>query len=231
MTGEQLSTFVTGINAGNTMDVTLLSVLVSSAKTILEEERSWVVLRKTNTSKNITTANTWQTVIDLSTITDFSRFYSEWPIILFDGNNQKQYYRLVPFDRRLEYKDSSNTCCYDENSKTLYLNGTVPFNGILYINYVSTSTEIDLASASDVWTVFPSRFVPILGFMAVQISKGAIDFDSINKLMMPEHKVIYESLKNALEKWDTEKQMSTIDHNDPTEDLGGGFRSGAINRD
>lgn len=231
MTGEQLSTFVTGINGGNTMDATLLSVLIDNAKTILEEERSWVVLRKTNKTKNITTANTWQTAIDLSTITDFSRFYSEWPIVLFDGNNQKQYYRLVPFDRQLEYKDTSNTCCYDENAKILYLNGTVAFSGTLYINYVSTSPEIDIASATEVWTTFPSRFLPLLGFYAVGIQKGAIDYDSINKLMLPSNQAVVSSLKNALEKWDTEKQMSTIDHNDPTEDLGGGFRSGAINRD
>lgn len=232
-TGAQLTTFITGLNGSLTIDPTLLDVLVGSAQAILEEERPWEVLRKTDTSKTITTGNTWQTAIDLSTISDFSRFYANQDGIvvkLFDGGDRIQYYVLKTWDQRLEYKNVSNTCVYDENSKTLYLNGTVPFNGTLYIPYVSTSTPVDLTSASAVWVLFPSRFLPLLGFYAVGIYKGAIDYDTINKMMLPENQTVMLALKNAMEKWDNEKQLAAIQSNDPAEYPGGYPRAGAVDR-
>jgi hypothetical protein len=232
-TGVQLTTFITSLNADATIDADLLDVLVSNAKTVLEEERPWMVLRKTDSSKTVTTANLWTTAIDLSTITDFSRFYANQDgivIKLFDGNNRIEYYTLKSFDQRLEYKDVSHTCVYDENTKTLYLNGVVPFSGTLYIPYVSTSTEVDLTSASAVWTVFPSRFLPILGYYAIGIFKGAVDYDSVNREMLPENRITMEALKNAMEKWDNEKALASIQANDPT-DMYGAPRAGAINRE
>jgi len=229
-TGTELTTFITALNGEAVIDPTLLDTLVDNARSIIEEERPWVVLRKVDTSKSITTANTWQTGIDLSTITDFSRFYSDTPIILFDGDNRKEYYILKPFDRQLEYKDVSNTACYDENSKTLYLNGKVAYNGTLYISYLSSSeTGIDLTSTSTVWIEFPPRFLPVLGYYAVGIFKGAVDYDSINKLMLPENRATLNVLKEALYEWDNEKQLNSLAFNDPSES-GDGFRSGAINR-
>lgn len=228
-TGQELNTFITGLNAEATIDLTLLDVLVDTARTILEEERPWMVLRKVDTSKTVTTASLYTTAIDLSTITDFSRFYSDVPIRLFDGGNRIEYYRLVPFDRQLEYKDVSNTACYDDNSKDLYLNGTVSFSGTLYISYMATSTAIDLESASAVWSLFPSRFLPVLGFYAIGIHKGAVDFDQINRQMLPENQATLNALKRAMEKWDDERQQAGLATNDPT-DLYSYPRSGAIDR-
>jgi len=227
-TGVELTTFITSLNGGATIDADLLDVLVDNAKTIIEEERPWEVLRKTDTSVSVTTGNTWETAHDLSAITDFSRFYGEF-IKLFDGNNRIDYIRLVPFDRRLENKDNGGTACFDENSKTLYLNGTVAFSGTLWIPYISTSTTVDLTSTDAVWTVFPSRFLPILGYYACQIHKGAIDYDSINKMMLPEHKETFRVLKNALEEWDNEKQLNALNFNDPSNRSG--YRTDVINRD
>jgi len=226
--GTELYDFLTLLNGGATIDATLADILVDNAKTILEEERPWEVLRKTDTSLSITTSNTWETAIDLSTITDFSTFYGEF-IKIFDGNNRIDYIRLVPFDRRLENKDNSGTACYDENSKTLYINGTVAFSGTLYIPHVSTSTAIDLTSTSAVWTVFPSRFLPILGYYAIGIYKGAIDYDSINKLMMPENRETLKALKRAMETWDNTKQLNSLNFNDPTRG-NVGQRTDTINR-
>lgn len=232
--GTELYIFMTNLNGGATIDETLASVLVDNAKAVLEEERPWEVLRKTDKSKTVTANNTWQTAIDLSSITDFSRFYENDDGIvlkLFDGNTLVQYYYLKTIDQRLEYKDVSNTCVYDENTKTLYLNGTVPFAGTLWIPYVSTSTTIDLLDDSSVaWSVFPSRFLPILAFYAVGVFKGAVDYDSINKLMLPTNQAALNSMKNAMEKWDNEKQLASVQSNDPSERPGGGYpRAGAIN--
>ena len=230
-TGAQLTTFITGLNGGATIDATLLDVLVDNAKTMLEEERPWMVLRKTDTSKSATTASTWQTAIDLSTITDFSRLDTDAQgvaVQLFDGNNLIQDYDLKPFQDRLRWKDVSNTCVYDANAKRLYLNGTVPFSGTLYINYVSSSAAISLSSDSAVWTVFPSRFLPVLGYYAIGIHKGAVDYDDINKLMLPSNGAALAALKNAMEKWDNEMQLAAIQSNDPTD--GHAQRSGAVSR-
>jgi len=228
-TGLELKTFINSLNAEANIDETLLDVLVDNARAIIEEERPWMVLRKVDTSKTVTTANLYTTAIDLSTIVNFSRFYSDVPIRLFDGNNQIQYYSLKPFDRQLEYKDVSNTACYDENAKKLYLNGTVPFNGTLYLNHVETSTDIDLASVIAVWASFPKRFLPVLAFYAIGIFKGAVDYDSINRQMLPENKATLDALKNAMEKWDNEKQMASMETNDPT-DLYAYPRNGSIDR-
>lgn len=229
MTGIELETFIISLNAELAIDQTLLTNLVEIGRAILEEERPWMVLRKTDTSKSATPGNTWQTEIDLSSITDFSGFYSDAPIILFDGDNRRERYRLIPFDRRLDYKDVSYTACYDENSKKLYLNGLVPYSGTLYLNYVSSSTAIDLISDSDIWPLFPSRFTPILGFYAIGINKGAIDYDSINRLMLPENRATLNTLREAMEEWDNKKQANSLVYNDPSEPYSYP-RDGAIDR-
>ena len=136
---------------------------------------------------------------------------------LFDGINRVEYYDQVPFDRRLENKDVSNTFCYDENTKTLYLNGTVPFAGTLHINIIVNGSYIDPTSNTAVWTEFPARFLPLLGFYAVGVFKGAVDYDSINRLMLPSNQGALLALKEAMTAWDMEKQMSSLSHNDPTE--------------
>jgi hypothetical protein len=231
-TGVELTTFITSLNAEATIDPTLLDVLVDNARTVLEEERPWMVLRKTDSSKTVTTANTWQTAIDLSTITDFSRFYMNQDGVvlrLFDGTNRVHYIYLKSFDQRLEYKDVSGTCVFDENTKILYINGVLPFAGTLHIPYVSTSTAVDLTSSSAVWTNFPTRFLPILGYYAIGIFKGAVDYDSINREMLPVNAQTLGALKNAMEKWDNEKQLTSLQSNDPTE-YNATQRLGTVNR-
>lgn len=216
MTGVELKTFITSLNADQTIDDTLLTVLVNTARTIIEEERPWLVLMKVDTSKTASASNSWQTAIDLSTITDLSKLYADTPVRLYDGDNRVEYYDLKPWDRRLEYKDVSNTCVYDEANKRLYLNGVTPFSGTLYIYYQATSTDINLASDSNVWTTFPTRFTPILGFYAIGIHMGAIDYDSITARQSPENIAVMRALKNAMEKWDNDKQLATLETNDPT---------------
>jgi len=229
-TGAELSTFITGLNAEATIDPTLLGVLAENAKTILEAERPWMVLRKTSTALSLATPNLWTAATSLSTITDFSRFYGEFPVRLFDGTNRTEYFRQVAFDRQLEYKDVSNTFRHDVAGGNLYFNSIVPFSGTLYLNYIASSPALDLTSASAIWTPFPARFLPIIGYYAIGIYKGAVDYDSINKLMLPSNAAVLFALRNAMTQWDDALQQSEIEQNDPT-DYYGGHRNGAINRD
>jgi len=232
--GTELYNFLTQLNGGATIDVSLANILISNAKAILEEERPWNVLLKTDTTKVVSASGTWQTAIDLSTITDLSRIYvtsDGTALKIFDGENRVEYYTLKPFDQRLEFKDSSHTCVYDENAKILYLNGKPPFSGNIWLTYLATSAEVDLEdSATIAWPVFPSRFLPILAYYAIGIHKGAVDYDSINRQMLPSNQAVLNAIKNAMESWDNEKSLGAIQSNDPTDGYGGGFRSGAINR-
>lgn len=228
-TGQDLTNFITGLNADAAIDPTLLTVLVDTAKVIIEGERPWVILRRTNTSLSLTTANQYTDAVSLAGISDFAEFYGDFPISLFDGDNRIERYRLVPFDRRLEYKDVPNTFCFDEYNNNLYFNGLVPFNGTLYINYKATTADIDLDSTTAIWSPFPSRFLPLLGFYADGVNKGGIDYDSINRQMLPTNKAVFDALHNALVEWDNQRQLTSMTLNDPT-DMYGGHRDGAINR-
>lgn len=226
MNGSTLDTLIDEVNGGASIGATLKFQLANLAKAAIEQRRPWMVLRKTDTSKTVTTSNTWQTAINLSTIANFSRFYGDDPIQLFDGNNRVERFRQVPFNMRLSYKDTSHTFVYDEANKLLYLNGTVPFAGTLYIDHLISSP--DITSASDPVWVFPSWSHALLAFFAVAIHKGGVDYDDINMRMAPENRATAELLIKQLEGWDNELQLASVANTDPYEGSSG-YRSGAIN--
>lgn len=227
MTGTELATFCEEINGGASINDTLLFQFINLAKAMVEQRRPWMLLRTTDTSKTITAANTWQTAIDLSTITKFSRFYGENPIKLYSGvgSNFTEYHQ-VPYDKRLSYQLAPNTFVYNEATKTLYLNGTPPYAGTLYIDHIIDSDDITDDDTST-W-VFPAWAHSLLGFMAVAIYKGGVDFDDVNARMAPDNRAMAEMLTRNLENWDNEKQLTAQMGTDPYQDQSD-FRSGAIN--
>lgn len=232
MTGPELATLATEVNGGDSIGDTLLFQLLNIARQMVEKRRPWMLLRRTDTSKTVqaSAASAWQTGIDLSSITRFSRFYDSdiAPIRLFDGNRTYVDYWLKPFEDRLRYIDRPSTACYDESTKTLYLNGSIQFSGTLYINYIRDSGDVENSDSSS-WA-FPPYAHPLLAFMAVAIHKGGIDFDDINERMAPDNRAVALSLMSMLENEDNEKQLSAIRNTDPYADRDGdGFRSGAIN--
>jgi hypothetical protein len=226
MTGPEFLTFGAEVNGGASIGETLFLQLLNLAKALIEQRRPWVLLRNTDTSKTVTTSNTWQTAIDLSTIARFNRFYGEDPIQLFDGNSRIQRFRQVPWNMRLQYKDTANTFVYDEANKTLYLNGTVSFSGTLYIDHIKDTADITSAEAST-WS-FPSWSHPILGFYAVAMHKGGIDYDDINARMAPENRAQANEILKALENWDNEKALQAQQNIDPYQ-ANDEWRPGAIN--
>lgn len=232
MTGTELKTLCTSLNGGASIDDTLLESLVNVGKAVFEGERDWMALRKTDTSLSATTSSTWQTQYSTASITDFLRFRGNFPIRLFDGDNRIEYFRQVPFERRLEYKDINNTFVYDVKNKKFYLNGTLPFAGTLYVNYITNTGDVVLTSNNELdvdgYFPFPSRFHPLLAFYGVGVHKGAVDYDEINKQMLPSNQSVLIALKDALVKWDDALQLNEQEDTDPTGDYGH-FRSGAIN--
>jgi hypothetical protein len=230
MTGPELATFAEETNGGASIGDTLLFQFINLAKAMVEQLRPWMLLRYTDTSKTVAVGNTWQTAIDLSTIARLNRFYESddnAPIKLFDGVNRISEYKQVPFNQRLRYKNAPNTFVYDEANKTLYLNGTVEFAGTLYIDHIKDSPDITNSDASS-W-VFPSWSHPLLGFYAVGIHKGGVDYDDINARMAPDNRAQANAILAMLQKWDGEKQLQAAQSVDPYQRDNDGYRSGAIN--
>jgi hypothetical protein len=225
MTGAQLATFCEELNGGASIGETLLFQLINVSRALIEQRRPWMVLRYTDSSKTVTTSNTWQSAISLSTITRFNRFYGEYPVKLFDSSNRIEYFRQVPFNQRLHYKDATNTFVYDEANKNLYLNGTV-FAGTLWIDYLKDSA--DLANDANEWA-FPSWSHPILGHMAVGMHKAGIDYDEVNARQAAFNGADAQRTLQMLEAWDDEKQRAAISQADPTFPPTDGFRPSAIN--
>lgn len=241
MTPTELKNIAILINGGATIDDTLLQSLLNQGRTILFSERDWMFLRRTDTTVTVTkNSDSWNTAISISGITDFLRFFNtdlgqnSYSIVLFDsGADRKDYFRQVPFSKRLEYKNVLNTFVYDRVNKSIYFNGQIPFTGTLYINIVMNPVQIDIALSTNMETVgsmpLPAVYHPILAYYAVGINKGAIDYDDINRQMLPSNQAVLNSLKNALEKWDTSLQLDEQMGTDPTGSDMGYFRSGAIN--
>ncbi|ABE61205.1 hypothetical protein Nham_0309 [Nitrobacter hamburgensis X14] len=225
MTGPELETFCEEINGGASIGATVLFQFINLAKAMVEQTRPWVALLYTDTSKTVATGNTWQTAIDLSTVARFNRFYGETPIKVFDGNNSFQRYRQVPFNERLLYRNTPGTFVYDEANKTLYLNGTVQFAGTLYIDHIKDSPEITNDDSSS-W-IFPSWAHPLLGFYAVAINKGGVDYDDINARMAPENRAQAKVITDRLEWLDNEKQLQAQQNIDPYQS-DDAWRPGAI---
>jgi hypothetical protein len=225
MTGPELETFCEEVNGGASIGATVLFQFINLAKAMVEQTRPWMALRYTDTSKSVATGNTWQTAIDLSSIERLNRFYGEEPIKLFDGNSGIQYFKQVPFDKRLEYRNAPGTFVYDEASKALYLNGTVQFAGTLYIDHIKDSADITNDDASS-W-IFPTWAHPLLGFYAVAINKGGVDYDDINARMAPDNRAQANAIIQRLESWDNEKQLQAQQNIDPYQE-GNGYTPGAI---
>lgn len=233
MTPEELNTLCTNLNGGATIDTDLLQSLVNQGRTVLFSERDWVFLRKTDSSITVTANNdSWNTSVSISTITDFLRFFNidkgrhSYSIVLYDSaTDRKEYFRQVPFARRLEYKQTPNTFVHDVTGKKIYFNDRIPFAGTLYISYIHMPEEIDLITTGSNLTTSmetagtvpcPKFYHPVLGYYAIGINKGAIDYDSINREMLPNNQAVLNSLKNAMEKWDTNLQLAEQMDTDPS---------------
>jgi hypothetical protein len=162
---------------------------------MVEQRRPWMILRDTDVSKSAVAAtNGWQTAIDLSTITRFSRFYGDDPVKNFDGNNHIDYYRQIPWHKRLQYREAAFTFAFNEGAKALYLNGTVN-PGTLWIDYIKDSPDI----AADATWPFPSWSHPLLGFFAVGIHKGGIDYDDVNARMSADNRATAAAIRSCIE--------------------------------
>lgn len=226
MPSNALATLATQLNGGATINATLLFQLLNLAKAMVEERRPWMILRNTDASVPVAAGGTWQTPLSIAAIPRFSRFYGERPVKLFDGQQNYVDYCQVPFNQRLANIQNPGTFVLDEGTSTLYLNGTAPMAGTLFIDHIKHSPDITPVDAIE-W-IFPAYAHPLLAFMAIGIHKGGIDYDDVNARMAPDNRAQAELIIQSLTKWDTEKQLTSIEGTDPSMPHDNGYRSGAI---
>lgn len=213
MDGPTLETFCTELNGGASIGSTLLFQLINASKAMVEQRRPWMILRSTDTSVSVAASSTWQTALSLAGIARFNRFDGSTPIKLYDGIVGVTRFTQRPIANRLYAKDEPNTFCFEESTKTLYLNGTVPYAGTLWIDHIKDSPDLT-DDESSTW-VFPTWSHTLLGFMAVAMSKGGIDYDDINAHMAPDNRAQALNLITLLENWDSGKQLSAVENSDP----------------
>ena len=125
----------------------------------------------------------------------------------------------MPFEQRLEYKDSPNTAVYDYANKLLYLNGTVPHAGTLYIRYL-LSTSSFTTDSNPIW-VFPDWSHIVIPLFTVGIHKGGVDYDDINARMASDNRALAELTVKQLENWDNELQLIEQEGYEPYESSDG----------
>ena len=226
MTGVQLATFTEELNGGDSIGETLLFQLLNLAKGLVEQRRPWMDLRYTDVSKTVSAStNAWNTSIDISDIARFSRFYGKHAVKVFDGTNRIDRYIQKPFNQRLDYREAPFTFIHDVAGKKIYLNGSVSA-GTLWLDHIKNSA--DLANDTAEW-IFPSWSHSILGFVAVGIHKGGIDYDEINARMAPDNRAQADAIMSMLETRDNELQLAAVEESDPSGRDEDGWRPNAIN--
>jgi|SRR3990167_880108 len=205
MEGLAIKTFVeTGLLDGQTINDTFFYQLLNIAKTKIEAERNWMVLKKQDSSQTENSGDTFLTTKTLPS--DFANM-----IKLFtaksDGSGQI-FYTPIPFDQRYAYQNSSRVFWIDIANKTFGLCGTHNESRTIHLIYRSTSTDI---SSETSW-VFPSRFHGILGFMVAVMFKGGVDYDEINAIQAIQNDKDSKELWQALIDWDDDLRLGEMNN-------------------
>jgi hypothetical protein len=226
MTGPELEVFATEINGGVTISETLLFQYINIAKAMVEQMRPWMILRKTDTSKNVAAANTWQTAIDLSGMTDFNRFYETET--------------RPPIKSSMEITASSNTARF--LGMNAFTTKTFPIPSFLMrpassstsmalslspVRSTSTTSKTALISPTTIALLgcFPHGRIRCLDSTRSLSTKAAW----ILTTSMPANRAQAQQEINMLSSWDNTKQQSALTNIDPYNSPADGFRSGSIN--
>lgn len=212
MTTAELKTFTEQLLDGVTLDPTLFYNLANTAKDIRESKRAWMKLRAEDSSKTVTSANTYTTMKDLPE--DFLRTYSpkrrdgqRSAVVLKNGNSLK-YVQEIGFDRRVEYSDVNGHFYIDHANDQFAFTGSYDKTYTVYLNYIKKSTAFSESNTTG-WD-FPSQFHPLLAFDIAVLHKGGIDYDAIAERMAQFHGITIQALEQSMNLWDANLQKSAL---------------------
>lgn len=204
MNGQALYTAVTTMYSNFGIDQTLFLQFVNIARANRELSRPWMRLRRLDTSKTVTPANTWLNPITLPS--DFQFLTDEGALTLFDGNDTYQNIEEVPYNQVIQYKDWSNRFAVDHANSAYYILGIVDKNYTAYLFYQADYGDITLSTQ---WVNIPSRYHMILAFDALAMYQMGVDYDDLQARNANELARQAEILFNSMCKWDDTLQRSS----------------------
>lgn len=207
MTKAQIKTLVTEILDGFEMGDTIFDALLDVAQATRENARNWVILRTEDATQTLGSGNTYTTAKTIPST--FRKWYSYSPVVLVDslGNKQAEL-QEIPLNKKHEYKDDPNKFYCDYANNYLYICGTFSQNLTIKQYFIAKDTLVS-GSDSNEWT-FPSEFHKILAFDIAVMWKLGIDYDVINNIQGDQNAMIANKLFMAMEEWDNELQLSSL---------------------
>ena len=196
MIGSEIKSFVEdGLLDGQTIEETLFYNLLNSAKELVENERDWVFLRATDTTKTASQGDTFLTEKELPPY-----FAVDLSMYLVDSSNNPERCYPIAYEDRYFAKDSQNRYFINFASSTFGITGNRGQSKTIHLVYKRYTPDITSTSS---WLCFPTRFDKLLGFIVSGMYKGGVDYDEINI------KQALSNQRDGLLLWESLKQLDS----------------------
>lgn len=202
MTDQELLTQFESLT-GDTLDQTLEIQLANNAKNKVETEQQLQILKELDTSQTSVVGGTYLTPYNLPAT--FLQPLDHGTIYV--GTKRR---RQVPYEKRLDYKDSSDYFYINYRTNQFFLCGTVTEAETITFPYLVATTDITDADLTGTTVTWPSRFHSLIPY-EMAFMWFAIDQGDKSRSFAPEWLVAYQQLKNSLVAWDQALKLAAID--------------------
>ena len=197
-TGETIADLFKDLVSDSEISQEFALELENTAKDEIEEEQKLRILLIRNTDTTVTTANTFETAIDLP-----ADFNIEHRIVLIDSGNTEYELIPVPYEDIYLYKDSFYYYSIDYANSKLYITGTMPSSRTVHLHYFKFTPALTWTS-SPVW---PDRFHRLISYRMAEISLRGVDRDTLTRLQWPAHKEVGDRIAKNMRRWNSRLWM------------------------
>lgn len=227
LTLDKLYEFTSSLLLGYRMDQTLFSQLLDLSKGNREQMRSWVILRKEDSSQNAGPTINTAFLNPLNLPSRFLNFYSpKRSVVLASGDVKTfRFYDQIPLERKFEWKDDDSKFYVDYAGSKLYLCGTIDQQYSVHIYHIASSPDITDTNA---W-IFPAQFHPILACDIAEWYRTNFDYDVVNVSQAQYIEKLSKLIYSRMIEWDgmlQEGQIEGVDY--PTDNTRPGFISNTV---
>jgi hypothetical protein len=209
-TSQDIYNFVVSI-LNYSPDTTFFDSFLSLSQSQRETSRAWMYLRKVDQTQKAYVSATSTYLTPLNLPSDFRRWYAPKRSIQLVANDgiTFRWYVEIPMDRRLEYKDDNTKFYCDYANQKLYLCGIV--DQTYTVNQFYQYKPVTLTYLANNSWVFPSEYLPILGYdVAARIQLGA-DYDVVNAAQANANIAFAAQFYNSMAEWDDSLQSGSIE--------------------
>jgi hypothetical protein len=209
MTGQDMYNFYTGTITNNLdLDINAFLTLAVLAQGVIEQESDWAVLRAQNISQIASKGDNYKSAKTLAS--DFSRWRSERPIVLYQMGNTEQFldnYEEVPLEYAISYQDDYARFYVDYANFQLFLCGGVDQTYIIQQNYILDNAPI---TAGTQWLHFPAKFHAIIPYYVAALFRSGIDYDENNARMAVGNDSTVQEMLSAMKRWNASLQVGSL---------------------